>query len=212
MTALVDMSLALFGNRSESLNSGKHAKSRSPVVSLALLSCGFSGRFSTGWRSLLSRSDFWSPWACSSSRATSPRSATELCQLGRSEARCGSAVHLSRATPDESGEHHDPLGRAVERVAGAQDEAVVAHGVQDPGGVVVDDLGLLNPVGEGAVGHGEDDPVAALEVVDMAEGRPVGGTVAGDGHGAALAGQRCGGVVPRALAKRDRVGALDHED
>ena len=42
--------------------------------------------------------------------------------------------------PHQAGEHDDPLRRAVERVAGAQDEPVVADRVEHGEVLVVDDL------------------------------------------------------------------------
>ena len=94
-------------------------------------------------------------------------------------------------------------------MAGAQDEPVVGDLVLDPGRVRIDDPGSLDAVGERPVGHRQDDPVARLEAVDVAERRSVGGAVAGDRHGAALPGQRSVRVVTGALAQGVGVVALD---
>ena len=93
-------------------------------------------------------------------------------------------------SPHHAGEDDVALRGAVERVAGAQHQALVADLLDDADVARVDDLGLLHPVGEGRVGHLEGDPVAPLHRVDVAEGRQVGGAVAGDPDRAALAGER----------------------
>ena len=111
--------------------------------------------------------------------------------------------------PHLAGVHDDPLRRAVERMAGAQHQAAVADRLQHGEVLVVDDLGLLDAVDEAPVGHVDDDPVARVELVDVAERRAVGGAVAGDRRRPALAGQRRLGVVAGPLAEALEIGALD---
>src|SRR5213082_1595938 len=67
----------------------------------------------------------------------------------------------------QPGEDDDPVRRAVERVARAQDEARPARNApRDPDRIRADDLCLLDRIGEPAVRHLEDDPLAGLELVD----------------------------------------------
>src|SRR4051812_9003177 len=95
-----------------------------------------------------------------------------------------------RLRAHEPREDHDALGRAVERVARAEDEPVIALAVDDPHRVGADDALALHAIGEAAVGHGHGDRVALAQAVDVAEGRAVGRAVPGDGHGAGRSGER----------------------
>src|SRR5439155_169050 len=87
-------------------------------------------------------------------------------------------------------EDDDALGRAVERMAGGQHEAVVADALDDPERVGTDDAPALDAVREGGVRHRDRDRVAVAEAVDVAKRRAVRRAVPGDGDRSRRAGQR----------------------
>ena len=103
---------------------------------------------------------------------------------------------------NQEGVDSDPVARRVHRVArrerqfgdgrvgGRDDEVVVGP----------DDLGRRHLVHEAVAGeHRDDDLVAGRELVDVAERLAERRAVAGDRGIAELAGQRCVGIVTRAL-------------
>jgi len=109
----------------------------------------------------------------------------------------------------ETSEHDDPLGGAVERVAGGEDEALIAHAALHPQRGGRHYPGSLDAVGEARIGHGHDDWVARAQLVDRPKRRQEGGAVPGYRNRAALAGERRVRVVPRPLAQGRRVVAFD---
>ena len=115
-------------------------------------------------------------------------------------------MNLTLAAPTKSvwREYDEALRGAVERVAGGEHEALVADLTHDLHVARVDDLGSLDPIGEGRVGHLQGHGVAAVHRVDVAEGGEVCGPMAGDAHGPAIeeAGGEAVGADP------DRLGTL----
>ena len=104
------------------------------------------------------------------------------------------------------------LRGAVERVAGGEDDALRADVVDDVGFGRIDDVRLLDLVGERPVGNLEDHLVADLDVGDVAERREVGGAVAGDPDRLALSRQARVRVVAGPLLEVRLVGSLDEDE
>ena len=109
----------------------------------------------------------------------------------------GLALRRRPAALAADGEQVDPrqlredgvaVGCAVGRVAGRHHQLVVAHRLQDPDVARIDDLVPLDRIGEGRVGHLDSNLVAFLDLVDVPEGRQVGGPVARNGHRAGCPG------------------------
>ena len=104
----------------------------------------------------------------------------------------------------QDGPHDQPLLRAVGRRAGGEHQTVAAV-AQHADVRRVHGGGLGDRVPELAVGRLHEDGVALAQLVELVEGRPVRGAVAGDGEGLAGPRQRRHGVVDRAAVQEGAV-------
>ena len=130
--------------------------------------------------------------------------------MGSSPDRSGKAVAL-RLLLDQAREHDDPLRGRVQRVAGRQDQPVVARRGASPRWPWGRRCAALDPVHERPVGHPHLDPVALAELVELAERRAVGRAVPGDRDRPARARQRRPRIVAGAEAQVGRVRARDDD-
>lgn len=103
----------------------------------------------------------------------------------------------------EPREDDDPLSRAVQRMAGRQDEPRIANVPRHPHSARRDDLRAFHAIHEGVVGRLETDLITTGQVVEPPERSRVRGPVTRHGDGPALTGHRRAGIVARTPFRSD---------